>query len=173
MADSYKTLICPACGKEMKKIFISEIGISLDICADGCGGIYFDNRELKKMDEQHEHLDEFIQEIENKDFSNVQVDEDADRICPACGAKMVKNSTSVNNNIIIDECYSCGGKFFDHGELSKFRAEYATEKERSEAVIKAFVYSPEGSEMNYLSKKSVRVNIATGLGNTLSKIFFR
>ena len=157
MADSYKTLICPACGREMKKYFLSELGVNIDICTEGCGGIYFDNRELKKMDEQHEHLDEIIQEIENADFSHVQVDGDAVRVCPACGANMVKNSTSVKGDIIIDECYTCGGKFFDHGELTKFRDEYPTEKERAEAVVKAFLYNPEAAEVGYISKSSERV----------------
>lgn len=158
MADTHTKINCPACGNEMKKIFIAELGLNIDICADGCGGIYLDNRELQKIDEQNEHVDEIIQELENKDFSHVQIDENAVRICPACGAKMVKNPTSVKGEVIIDDCYTCGGKFLDHGELTKIRAEFATEKERSEAAIQAFLYSPEAAEMNYLSKTSARVN---------------
>ena len=158
MSDSYKVLVCPACGKEMKKVFLPELGFHIDICVDGCGGIYFDNRELKKVDEQHEHLDDVITEVENADYSHVQIDESAVRICPVCGAKMVKNLTSVNGEITIDECYTCGGKFFDHGELTKFREEYPTEAERSKAVIKSFLYSSEGAEVSYLSKSSGRVN---------------
>ena len=44
MADSLETLVCPACGKEMKKIFIDSAGFNIDICLDGCGGIFFGNR---------------------------------------------------------------------------------------------------------------------------------
>lgn len=158
MADTHKTINCPACGTQMKKIFIADLGINIDICVDGCGGIYLDNREFQKFDEQHEHIDEYIQQIENADYSHVTVEEEAVRICPACGAKMVKNPTSVKGEVIIDECYTCGGKFLDHGELTKIRAEYATEKDRSQAAIQAFLYSPEAAEMNYLSSTSARVN---------------
>ena len=41
MADSHKTLICPACGNEMQKIFIKSKGLNIDICTQGCGGIFF------------------------------------------------------------------------------------------------------------------------------------
>ena len=158
MVDSYKVIKCPACGKDMKKIFLTELGFHIDICTEGCGGIYLDNQELKMIDEQHEHLDDVIKNVENADFSHTNVDLNADRICPACGNKMVKNPTSVNSKIMIDECYNCGGKFFDHGELTKFREEFPTEEERSKAAMRAFLYSPEAAEINYLSKSSVRVN---------------
>ena len=49
MADTLKELKCPACGKVMEKVFIPSEGINLDICTDGCGGIYFDNREFKLL----------------------------------------------------------------------------------------------------------------------------
>ena len=48
MTDSTQTLICPACGKEMQKIFVERTNCYIDICTEGCGGIFFDNREYKK-----------------------------------------------------------------------------------------------------------------------------
>ena len=120
MADSYKTIICPACGAEMKKIFLPSAGVNVDICLNGCGGIFLDNREFKLIDEQFEKLEDVILAAENNDFS-VKVDKDAVRICPACGANMVKNPTSRSGETVIDECYTCGGKFLDHGELTKIR----------------------------------------------------
>ena len=163
MVDTHKIINCPACGKEMRKIFIPDAGINIDICLDGCGGIYLDNREMKYFDEPHEKLDDVILAAENNTFS-IQVDEDKDRICPVCGAKMVKNPTSVKREIIIDECYTCGGKFLDHGELTKIRAEYKTEKERSEAAVRALIYSPEGAELGF-SNKSNRINQKASLTN--------
>lgn len=156
MADTHETINCPACGTKMRKIFIPDSGINVDICLDGCGGIYFDNRKFRSFDEQHESLDDIIQAAENNTFS-IQVDEGAVRICPKCGANMVKNPTSVKGEVIIDECYNCGGKFLDHGELTKIREEYVTEKERSEAAIKALLYSPEGAEMG-IPTKSDKIN---------------
>ena len=144
MADTYQTINCPACGKKMKKIFVKESGFNIDICTDGCGGIFFDNKELKNFDEQHEILDETILEVESREFP--PVDDDADRFCPACGAKMVKLGTKAQGSIRVDECYTCGGKFLDHGELTRMRAEFATEKQRREDAVK-YLYSQIGEEL--------------------------
>lgn len=129
MADNDQILQCPACQKTMKKIFMPEQGINLDVCLDGCGGIYFDNREFKYFDEQHENTDALLKVLEGKTFE--QVDESLTRKCPVCGTNMVKNHSSVRKEIQIDECYFCGGKFLDNGELIKIRAEYKTEADRS------------------------------------------
>ena len=49
--DTIDIIKCPACGKEMEKVFIPSEGINIDICTDGCGGIFFDNREFDKFNE--------------------------------------------------------------------------------------------------------------------------
>ena len=133
MADTTKTLICPACGKEMEKIYIERAQCFIDVCTNGCGGIFFDNREFKKFDEDHESIDEIKKTLEGKKFN--KVDASYKRICPVCGMKMMKNSTSIKGEIIVDDCYGCGGKFLDFGELEKIRAEYKTEEERSQDVL--------------------------------------
>ncbi len=144
MADTLKKLICPACGKEMEKVFIPSQGINLDICTQGCGGIYFDNRELSSFDENKEDISKILEKIENKEFE--KTDSTLERHCPNCGNKMVKNYSSVNKEIEIDECYNCGGKFLDNSELQKMRAEYDTEEERSEDVLR-HVYKEVGREL--------------------------
>lgn len=167
MTDTLKPILCPACGKEMKKVFIDNAGINLDICTAGCGGIFFDNREFKMFDEKHENISTILHELENKTFTNV--DTAKVRICPNCGAKMVKNSTSVHNKIEIDDCYSCGGKFLDRDELIKIRAEYDTEKERSEDLLK-YVYSQIGEEL-----KTLDINHQKAIENRsmLQKLFYK
>ncbi len=117
----------------MKKIFIPDAGVNVDICVDGCGGIYFDNREFTKFDENSENIDEILNELEGKTFT--PVDGSAVRICPVCGAKMVKNFSSARGEIMVDECYSCGGKFLDNGELQKIRDEFETEADRAKATM--------------------------------------
>ncbi len=54
--DTLETIKCPACGKEMEKVFIPSEGINIDICTNGCGGIFFDNREFDKFNEGHEDI---------------------------------------------------------------------------------------------------------------------
>src|SRR5699024_4880946 len=105
---------------------------NVDICLDGCGGIFLDNRETNKIDEKQEDITPILEAVKNKEFE--KVDETAKRICPVCGHLMVKNNSSHLANVQIDECYNCGGKFFDKGELIKFRNEFESEEDR----IKAF-----------------------------------
>ncbi len=147
MADNFKTIKCPACQKEMHKIFIPSEGINIDVCLDGCGGIYFDNREFKSFDEQHENIDQILKAIEGKEF--IKVDETLPRTCPVCGARMVKNFASIKKEVQIDECYACGGKFLDHGELTKIRSQYLTEADRS-ADTMAYLYETVGVKLKAL-----------------------
>ena len=52
---------CVRCGTEMKKVMNGEIEV--DFCADGCGSMWFDPFELKKMNERSEIHQDFMQQI--------------------------------------------------------------------------------------------------------------
>ena len=78
----------------MKKVYMPDAGINLDVCVNGCGGIYFDNREFNKFDEQHEDIEPLVKVFEGRNYS--VTDSETVRICPACGMKMVKNSMKEN-----------------------------------------------------------------------------
>ncbi len=150
MADNKETIICPACGEEMEKIYFPDQKINLDICLKGCGGIFFDNRELEKFDEKHEDISILSDLFENKEFK--KVDSSIQRECPVCGMKMVKNYASTKHEVEVDECYSCGGKFLDYGELEKIRSQYNTEEEKASDVIKE-LYSATGSYLPEFEEK--------------------
>ena len=62
---------------------------------------------------------------------------------------MVKNFASSLHQIQIDECYGCGGKFLDNGELQKIRAQFATEQERADAAVKE-LYNAVGGKLKAL-----------------------
>ena len=93
--------------------------------------------------------------IENKEFE--QIDASSERLCPNCGSKMVKNSSSIHNEIKVDDCYSCGGKFLDRGELVKIRAEYDTVEQRDEDILR-YVYKEVGQELAELDKVHSEIN---------------
>ena len=118
MADNLEKLTCPACGEEMKKIYLSEAGINIDLCLNSCGGILFDNREFEKVDELDEKIDTLLDAIKGKTFKKVDTSET--RVCPICGTPMVKIGTEISG-IEIDYCNSCAAKFLDNGELIKIR----------------------------------------------------
>ncbi len=152
MADNMEIIECPACGSKMEKIYMEAQGINLDVCLE-CGGIYFDNREFKKFDEITEDITPLVELFENKTFK--QTEQYENRKCPVCGAQMVKNYSSAKKDVEVDECYSCGGKFLDNGELEKIREEYPTEEARAADVIKE-LYSAVGSEIIEQQKEYIR-----------------
>lgn len=167
MADSLKTLKCPACGKDMEKVFIPAEGINLDICTQGCGGIYFDNREFKEFDEKNEDISAILEKISNKSFE--KVDTTVNRFCPNCGAKMVKNHSSAQKIIEVDDCYNCGGKFLDNNELIKIRAEYDTEEQRSEDVMQ-YLYHQVGQDLAKLEQRHSEIRPNSLMRNIFYKL---
>lgn len=172
MADSKEILTCPACGEKMEKFFIKRANCNIDICTNGCGGIFFDNREFKIFDEKTESIDEIKKALEGKTFKTI--DETYKRICPACGMKMVKNSTSINGDVIVDECYRCGGKFLDYKELDKIRAEFSTDETRSQAVVDYLKKNmgAEFEEMHAHKNKTAKNPKKQGLFDNLINKFF-
>ena len=128
MADNYEFIICPACGKIMKKVYLEDQDFIVDICLDGCGGIWLDNRELAKVDEKKENITPIEEAKKNRDY--IEVNTALERECPICHKPMVKNNVSVKDEITIDECYHCGGKFFDHCELEAMRNQYESDAQR-------------------------------------------
>ncbi len=150
--DTIEIIKCPACGEKMEKVFIQSEGINLDICTNGCGGIFFDNREFDKFNEDNEDISIIEEKLKNKKFE--KTDENKERICPACGAKMVKNTTAVGGTVV-DDCYICGGKFLDYGELTKIRNEFKNDSQRQEAAMK-YLYQKVGQELREAESEAAK-----------------
>ena len=156
MADNMLENICPACGKTMAKVFMKEQNVYLDVCLDGCGGIFFDNREFEKFDEQHEDITPLMEAYKGKTFNKVEETEEQ-RTCPVCNHKMVKNFSSVSKKIEFDECYGCGGRFLDYTEIEKIREESSNEEDRVKDVMTQF-YQEAGNDLkaHYLQYGSMK-----------------
>ncbi|HPB68067.1 MAG TPA: zf-TFIIB domain-containing protein [Candidatus Omnitrophota bacterium] len=122
---------CPACNRELQKMAVKDL--TVDVCKGGCGGIWFDNFELRKVDEQQEAAGEALLDIPRD--KNIKRDASQIKACPKCeGIKMMKHFFSVQRNVEIDECGACGGIWLDYGELGRLRQEYATEDDRKKAA---------------------------------------
>jgi len=122
---------CPACGNVLQEMKIEDI--TLDVCKGGCGGIWFDQFELRKMDEPHESLGESLLHVDHD--PNVTVDHSERRSCPKChNMIMMRHFFSFKRDIEVDECPNCAGFWLDHGELGKLRDQFETEAERDEAT---------------------------------------
>jgi Zn-finger nucleic acid-binding protein len=133
---------CPRCSRETTQETVG--GIAVDVCAGGCGGIWFDPWELDKVDEKAESAGEELLHVDRdpQDTPDLEV-----RLkCPRCDDVVLRRHfTSVKRGITVDECPGCGGFWLDAGELGGIRDEYETDEERDQAAGAYFseIFDPE------------------------------
>lgn len=126
---------CPACGNQLQQMTAGDV--TVDVCKGGCGGIWFDNFELKKFDEPHESVGEQLLEIERGE--SVTIDRTKRLKCPKCDdVVMMRHFFSVKKQVEVDECPDCGGFWLDAGELRQIRSLFKTEQERHKAAEEYF-----------------------------------
>jgi uncharacterized protein len=123
---------CPACGHGLATRSVG--GLTVDVCDGGCGGIWFDHFELRKVDERAESAGESLLDVRRD--PGVQVDPAERYRCPKCtdDVTLLRHFWSVKREVTIDECAECGGIFLDAGELAHIRYEFSTEFERHAAA---------------------------------------
>ncbi len=146
---------CPACDNALEAVKVN--GITVDVCAGGCAGIWFDNFELEKVDESHEAAGERFLEVERN--GRVAIDHERSRTCPRCDDQiMMRHFFSVNREVEVDECPACGGFWLDQGELRTIRTQYASEEERKQAAHDYFqdVFGEELQRMGAESEENLQ-----------------
>jgi Zn-finger nucleic acid-binding protein len=114
---------CPVCSNTMTKM--EAEGVTVDVCAGGCGGIWFDWFELARVDEAHESAGEKFLEVDRDPTLRDQ-------------EIMMRHFHSVKRGALVDECPRCAGFWLDAGELAAIRTEFATEEERKQAAQEYF-----------------------------------
>jgi len=155
---------CPACKHEMTAVKNHDIVV--DVCESGCGGIWFDWFELKKVDEPHEALGENLMHVRRNEALNVDLE--CKRDCPQCdGVTMLRHFASVKREVQVDECPSCAGFFLDYGELHQIREQYETAEERSRAAESLFTELFDGS----LDEKRSESEDRLGRAKALARMF--
>ena len=126
---------CPACDNQLEPRIVE--GLSVDVCKNGCGGIWFDNFEIKKFDEPHESLGADLLNVEKN--PTVVVDRSKRLKCPKCDdIVMMRHFFSVKKQVEVDECPGCAGIWLDTGELGAIRSLFNTEQERHDAAEEYF-----------------------------------
>jgi uncharacterized protein len=125
---------CPVCSNVMTKM--EAEGVTVDVCAGGCGGIWFDWFELARVDEADESAGEKFLEVDRD--PNLQVDLSKRIRCPRDQEIMMRHFHSVKRGALVDECPKCAGFWLDAGELATIRTEFATDEERKQAAQEYF-----------------------------------
>lgn len=126
---------CPVCANQLQQMTVGDV--TVDVCKGGCGGIWFDNLELKKFDEPCESAGEALLDVERN--PNLTVDHEKRLNCPKCDdVVMMRHFFSVKKQVTVDECPSCGGFWLDAGELTHIRKLFNTEEEKHKAADEYF-----------------------------------
>ncbi len=130
---------CPVCQQAMVEKDFG--GVKVDVCENGCKGIWFDWFELSKLDEQGEGLGEALREALNYPRENT---ENRGKIkCPKCGVPMHIHKYKSAKEVNVDECYSCAGFFLDSGELRSIRDSFMSEEEEKKYLDSLLADMPE------------------------------
>ena len=121
---------CPACGNTLTRMTVADV--TVDVCQGGCGGIWFDSQEIRKLDDREEAAGEALLGVQRD--PNVAVDHDAQWGCPHCGhPAMTRHFYSPKRAVEVDECPRCGGVWLDAGELVTIRTQYESGEARRAA----------------------------------------
>ncbi|MBI4565656.1 MAG: zf-TFIIB domain-containing protein [Planctomycetes bacterium] len=122
---------CPACSNALTATKLKDIVV--DVCQNGCGGIWFDQHEFERVDEAHEHEGEALLDIPRNE--SVRIDFEAPLECPRCEHQVMRRHFhSTKRKVEIDECYRCGGVWLDAGELKKIRKMFQNDEDRKQAA---------------------------------------
>ncbi len=158
---------CPACGREL--VEMAAGGVTVDVCKGGCGGVWFDNFELKKVDNQSEPAGEVLLDVERGE--GVRVDHSARKKCPKCDdLVMMRHFSGVKKEVEVDECPGCGGFWLDFGELAQIRSHFATDAEKDKAT-EAYFSEEVGAELDKMAAESQdRLNTARSIALALRHI---
>jgi uncharacterized protein len=146
MAIRGEDMNCPACKSKLDQITVD--GMTIELCQSGCGGMFFDQHELKKVDEPTELTGEKLVDLQSKAAVAAVATAEANprRLCPKCPSlTMMRHYFSVKKEVVIDECASCGGMWLDKGELEKIRNEFrsADEKQAAEHHFFSTLFDPQ------------------------------
>ena len=115
---------CPVCNNEMLQ---ENFGIAVEVCENGCKGMWFDQGQLGMLDQKNEGLGTALEHALRYPRSNDGQRGPID--CPKCSIRMHAHRYKRDKEVNVDECYNCGGFFLDSGELTEIRNHYMSDAE--------------------------------------------
>jgi len=96
-------------------------GIGLDVCQQGCGGVWFDADELTHVNDQQRKAGGSLQISRDE---KIQVDDSLPRHCPVCPrTKLERRLFSLGTGVEMDCCPKCLGIWLDYAELESIQEE--------------------------------------------------
>ena len=109
---------CLRCGNAMRKFPLD--GVLIDKC-DNCQGVWLDADELDRIKyDDGKEQNELAREIRSEQLAEKRRLMTTVGLCPKC--QRSKLTTFIRSGVEIDQCPTCFGLFFDHGELQRLIA---------------------------------------------------
>jgi hypothetical protein len=140
---------CPACLRPLRRFKAGTV--TLDGCDGGCGGIWFDHRELARVNREHPDPDASIASLRHDPA--VRVHDDDVRGCPKCEAvTLEKKLYSLGSGVVMDCCPQCRGIWLDHGELEKIRESLHSRPPKPRAVTRRAAPQPIAVNFHVMQK---------------------
>ncbi len=153
------SLNCPRCHSSLAAITAN--GVEVDICRNGCGGVWFDEKEYKKFDEASEDATPLLL-TSPSGAAPASNDVGPAMSCPKCGEDgiLARRASGPDDKITIDQCMRCSGIWFDVGELGTYRAQFKTEDER-ETAADSFLAPAVDTILDQIEEENKRVKTIT------------
>ena len=122
---------CPACSHNLAPHPAGPFQV--DICREGCGGIWFDKAEFEKCDQHHEPFPAELLRV--RKHAAVAIDRNKKRSCPKCsGQTLVRVVLDPETRFEIDSCPGCQGHWLDIGELARIREQDKTDTDMNQRI---------------------------------------
>ncbi len=121
---------CPACRATMESENFASA--SIDVCASGCHGLWFDFGEMTRFDSAKKGMGPALTRALARPY-DAPAEDRGPLTCPCCEVTMTEVSYELAEWVDIDECPKCGGVFLDAGELSRIRTRGPTTTEAAQA----------------------------------------
>jgi Zn-finger nucleic acid-binding protein len=141
---------CPACNRSLTAVTISSV--TVDVCQEGCAGVWFDQGELGSLDGATEDERRILLELTSR--PTIRVDTSRRYRCPKCpDSVLMRHFFSATRAVTVDECPTCAGIWLDSGKLQRISAEGDSEDARKRAAQFRFEQIVVGERMELMRKE--------------------
>lgn len=152
---------CPACDNKLAEV--AQSGITVDVCQNGCGGMWFDNQELDRVLKLDEPAIGGLLKLGK--HTPTKNDPAMKRNCPRCvRIHLQRHFFSLARGVEVDTCYACGGVWVDAQGFIAVRAEYPSKEERSRLAAQWLKERDEERARKFKAAEEERARAATVAG---------
>lgn len=124
---------CPICKKALTNIRLEQT--SIDVCSEGCGGIWLDRGDLSKIIQSGQDITNQLSNSKKTPTPNVG----DPRHCPRNQMILMKRSY-IEDQAMVDECPKCAGIWIDNLEeflqvISDFKQKLNLNKDEAQKIL--------------------------------------